>query len=154
MSSEDLEEYLKKNGVEARFFKFEEHTMTVDAAVSRLGVNRERIVKSILFIDHAGLPVLGIVSGDKMVDEKKLAMACGVKKVRRANPAEVKEFTGYEVGAVPPVGHKNQIRTFIDRKVMSFEKVIGGGGKINMLLEMSPAEIKRLTNGEVVDISR
>lgn len=154
MSDEDLEGYLKKNGVEARFFKFEEHTMTVDAAVSRLGVSRERIVKSILFIDDAGLPVLGLVSGDKMVDEKKLARACGAKKVRRANPVEVKEFTGYEVGAVPPVGHKTQIRTFIDEKVMGFEKVVGGGGKINMLLEINPAEIRRLTKGEVVDISR
>lgn len=154
MSDEDLEGYLKKNGVEARFFKFEEHTMTVDAAVSRLGVSRERIVKSILFIDDAGLPVLGLVSGDKMVDEKKLARACGAKKVRRANPVEVKEFTGYEVGAVPPVGHKTQIRTFIDEKVMGFEKVVGGGGKINMLLEIDPAEIRRLTKGEVVDISR
>ncbi|MEM3627350.1 MAG: aminoacyl-tRNA deacylase [Candidatus Bathyarchaeia archaeon] len=154
MSDKDLEECLKKNGVESRFFKFEEHTMTVDAAVSRLGVSRERIVKSILFIDDAGLPVLGLVSGDKMVDEKKLAKACGAKKVRRANPVEVKEFTGYEVGAVPPVGHKTQIRTFIDEKVMGFEKVVGGGGKINMLLEINPAEIRRLTKGEVVDISR
>ena len=65
----------------------------------------------------------------------------------------MKEFTGYDVGAVPPVGHKMQIRAFIDEKVMTFDKVIGGGGEINKLLEISPAEIKRLTMGEVKDIS-
>jgi len=65
----------------------------------------------------------------------------------------VKEFTGYDVGAVPPVRHKMQIRTFIDEKVMTFDKVIGGGGEINKLLEISPAEIRRLTMGEVKDIS-
>jgi len=106
MSFEDLEEYLKKMGVDARFFTFEEQTMTVDAAVSCLGVSRGKIIKSILFIDDAGLPVLGIVTGDKRVSEKKLAMVCGAKRVRRANSAEVKGFTGYDVGAVPPVGHK------------------------------------------------
>lgn len=153
MSFEDLEEYLKKMGVDARFFTFEEHTMAVDAAVNRLGASREKIIKSILFIDDAGLPVLGIVTGDKRVSEKKLAMACGAKNVRRANSAEVKEFTGYDAGAVPPVGHKKQIRTFMDEKVMSFDKVIGGGGGINTLLEISPVEIKRLTDGEVKDIS-
>jgi len=153
MSFEDLEEYLKKMSVDARFFTFEEHTMTVDAAVSCLGVSREKIIKSILFIDDAGLPVLGIVTGDKRVSEKKLAMVCGAKRVRRANSVEVKEFTGYDVGAVPPVGHKKQIRTFIDEKVMSFDKVTGGGGGINTLLEISPVEIKRLTDGEVKDIS-
>lgn len=154
MSSGSLEEHLEKMGVSARFFKFKEHTMTVDAAVSRLGVSREKIIKSILFIDDEGLPVLGIVTGDKRIDEKKLAMACGAKKVRRANPAEVKEFTGYEVGAVPPVGHKTKIRTFIDEKVMSFDKVIGGGGEINALLEISSTDIRKLTNGEIRDISK
>jgi Cys-tRNA(Pro) deacylase len=148
-----LKEYLKRVGVDAKFFKFEEHTMTVDAAVNRLGVSREKIVKSILFIDDAGLPVLGIVTGDKRVSEKKLAVACGAKKVRRANSAEVKEFTGYDVGGVPPVGHKKHIRTFIDEKVMSFDRVIGGGGEINTLLEISPTEIKKLTNAEVKNIS-
>jgi prolyl-tRNA editing enzyme YbaK/EbsC (Cys-tRNA(Pro) deacylase) len=109
MSSEDLEEYLKKMGASARFFRFADHTMTVDAATNRLGMSHEKIIKSMLFIDDAGLPVLGIVTGDKRVSEKKLAKACGAKKIRRANPAEVKEFTGYEIGAIPPVGHKMQI---------------------------------------------
>lgn len=153
MSSEDLEEYLKKMGVSARFLRFEEHTMTVDATVNRLGVSREKIIKSMLFIGDAGFPVIGIVTGDKRVSEKKLATACGAKKIRRANPTEVKKFTGYEIGAVPPVGHKMQIITFIDKRVIRIEKVIGGGGEINSLLEISPAEIKRLTNGKITDIS-
>jgi len=153
MSSEYLKKHLKKMGVSAKFFKFEEHTMTVDAAVSRLGVNRKKIIKSILFIDDAGLPVLGIVTGDKRVDEKKLALVCGARKVRRANPVEIKEITGYEVGGVPPVGHKTPIRTIIDEKVMSFDKVIGGGGEINTLLELSSNDVRRLTNGQVKDIS-
>jgi len=117
-------------------------------------VSRERIIKSMLFVDDEGLPILGIVTGDRRVSEKKLARACGAKRVRRANPAEVKRFTGYEVGGVPPVGHKRKIRTFIDEKVMSFDKVVGGGGEINALLEISPAEIRRLTDGEVRDISK
>ena len=103
--------------------------MTVDAAVSRLGVSREKTIKSILFVDDAGLPVLGILTGNKRESEKKLAMACGAKKVRRANPAKVKEFTGYDVGTVPPVGHKTPIRTFVDEKVMRFERLLAAAEK-------------------------
>jgi len=153
MLPENLREYLKRMGVEVKFYKFEEHTMTVDAAVRRLGVNRGKIIKSMLFIEEAGLPVLGIVTGDRRVSEKKLATACGTKKVRRASSDEVKKFTGYDVGAVPPVGHKTLIRTFVDEKVMNLDSVIGGGGEIDLLLEINPAEIKRLTNGEVKAIS-
>ncbi|MGB9713780.1 MAG: aminoacyl-tRNA deacylase [Candidatus Bathyarchaeales archaeon] len=153
MLSEELKGYLKNMKIDVKFFEFEEHTMTVDAAVKRLGVSREKIVKSIIFVDNAGLPLLAIVTGNKRVSEEKLAGAAGVRRVRRANPVEVKNFTGYDVGAVPPVGHKTRIRTFIDERVMTYEKVIGGGGQINMLLEISPTEIRRLTNGEVKDIS-
>ena len=80
MSFKSLKKYLKKMGVDARFFKFEEHTMTVDAAANRLGMSRERIIKSIIFVDGTGSPVLSIVTGDKRVDKKKLATACGAKK--------------------------------------------------------------------------
>jgi Cys-tRNA(Pro) deacylase len=153
MSSKSLEEYLKRMNVKARFFKFKKHTMTVDAAASLLGVNREKIIKSILFINDAGLPIIGIVTGDKRVSEKKLSMVSGSKKIRKADSVEVKKLTGYDVGAVPPVGHKRQIKTFIDEKVMSLDKVVGGGGEVNTLLEINPDEIKRLTNGEVKDIS-
>jgi len=154
VASKNIEEYLKEMGVRAKFFRFEEHTMTVEAAVSRLGVSRERIIKSMLFIDDSGLPILGIVTGDKRIDEKKLALACGAGRVRRANPIEVKQFTGYDVGAVPPVGHKTNIRTLIDEKVIAFHNVIGGGGDIKTLLEIDPAEVRRLTRGEVRSISR
>lgn len=153
MFSEELRDYLKRMNVDARFFEFEEHTMTVDAAVKQLGVDREKIIKSIIFVDDAGSPLLAIVTGDKRVSEEKLASAASVRKIRRASSAEVKDFTGYDVGAVPPVGHKTRIRTFIDEKVMRYEKVIGGGGQINTLLEISPTEIRRLTGGMVKDIS-
>lgn len=154
MVSKELEEYLKEMGVCARFFRFEEHTMTVDAAVSRLGVSREKIIKSMLFIDDSGTPVLGIVTGDRRIDEKKLASVYGAKEVRRANPAEVRQFTGYDVGAVPSVGHKTSIRTLIDEKVIAFQRVIGGGGDIKTLLEIDPAEVVRLARGEVRNISK
>jgi Cys-tRNA(Pro) deacylase len=153
MSAESLKEYLEKMGVDAKFYKFEKHTMTAEAAAKRLGVSLEKIIKSIIFIDDSGSPVLAIVTGDKKISEKKLAMACGAKRIRIATPDEVKKLTGYDVGGVPPVGHKVSIRTFIDKKVMSLDKVIGGGGEINVVLEISPAEIKNLTNAEVKDIS-
>ncbi len=152
MSSEDLKKYLEKIGVDAKFFKFEEHTMTVDAAASRLRIAREKIIKSILFIDNSGRPVLAIVTGDSKVDEWKLAKVCGAQKVRRANAAEVKEFTGYEVGPVSPIHPKKQVKTFVDRKVMRFGMVVGGGGEINALLEIGTGDLRRLTNCEVNDI--
>ncbi|MBS7649337.1 MAG: aminoacyl-tRNA deacylase [Candidatus Bathyarchaeia archaeon] len=153
-SFEGLRSFLEDIGVNVRFFKFTEHTMTVDAAARQIGVGRERIIKSLLFICDDGSPVLAIVTGDRRVDEKRLAAACGVRRVRRASHEEVKRFTGYDVGAVPPVYHKIKIRTIIDARVLDFDRVIGGGGEINVLMEINPNDIKRLNDAQVSDISR
>ena len=153
MSREKLETYLRKEGVNARILTFKKHTMTVEDAEKQLGISRERIIKSMLFVDEKGVPMVGIVTGDKKVSEEKLMEVYGVRRVKIARPSAVKSLTGYDVGALPPVGYKRVIRTFVDPKVMTFDKVYGGGGTINALLEIDPRDIKRLTNAEVVNIS-
>ena len=153
LSREKLEALIRKEGLNAKILTFKEPTITVESAARQLGVNREKIIKTMLFVDEKGVPILAIVTGDRRVSETKLAVACNTQKVRIARPSSVKHLTGYEAGALPPIGHKRSIRTFIDPKVMSLNKVYGGGGEINALLEVSPQDIKRLTNAKVVDIS-
>lgn len=154
MSHETLRGYLREKEVNTRILIFENHTMTVEDAERELGVNRERIIKSMLFTDEKGGPVMGIVTGDKRVDAKKLRAICGAHEISFTRPRAVKRLTGYEVGALPPVGHKKRIATFIDSKVMTFDKVYGGGGSVNALLEIDPKDIKTLTKAEVANISK
>mgnify|MGYP000144320299 CR=1 FL=1 len=154
MSCRGLESYLRNKGINARILTFEGHTITVEDAEKQLGISRERIIKSLLFIDENGSPILGITTGDRKISDKKLRKACGARKLKLADPQAVKVLTGYEVGALPPIGHKKPIRTFIDPKVMSFNRVYGGGGAINALLEIDPKDIQRISQAEIVDISK
>ena len=154
MSEKDLVSYLKDKGINARIIIFDKPTTTVHEAENVLGISRERIIKSMVFIDDKNLPILAIVTGDKKIDEKKLAKECGVKKLRLANPIEVKKFTGYDIGATPPLGFKNPIKTIIDLKVLNFDKVYGGGGAINALLEINTKDLLKLTNGKIANISK
>jgi Cys-tRNA(Pro) deacylase len=154
MSQETLRDYLREKGVSARILTFAHHTMTVEDAERELGVSRERIIKSMLFTDEKGDPVMGIVTGDKRVDAKKLRACCGAHELSFTRPRAVKRMTGYEVGALPPVGHQKRIRTVIDSKVMTFDNVYGGGGAVNALLEIDPTDIKMLTNAIVAYIGK
>jgi len=77
MSREKLEAYLRKEGVNARILTFKKHTMTVEDAEKQLGISRERIIKSMLFVDEKGVPMVGIVTGDKKVSEEKLMEVYG-----------------------------------------------------------------------------
>lgn len=154
MSNEQLQAYLQKHRVKASILSFDEHTITVKDAELQLGVSRKRIIKSMLFIDERGTPILAIVTGDRKVSSEKLRRACGVQKVKFGSPRVVRSLTGYEVGALPPVGHKRRIRTIIDPLVLRHEIVYGGGGSTNALLEIRPNDLKRLTDAETFDISK
>ena len=53
---------------------------------------------------------------------------------------------------MPPFGHKTKLRTLIDRNVFAQAEVFGGGGEIDALLRLTPAELARVTGGETVDV--
>jgi Cys-tRNA(Pro) deacylase len=152
---ENLENYLRQNGVEAKIIRFERPTSTVEEAEKALGVSKEQIIKTILFTDEKGIPIATIVTGDQRVNEQKLAGVLRTNRIKIARPSAVRSITGFDAGGVPPVGHtqKNRITYLIDRKVMIFDKVYGGGGTNFTMLEISPKDIKRLMNAQIVDIT-
>jgi prolyl-tRNA editing enzyme YbaK/EbsC (Cys-tRNA(Pro) deacylase) len=74
------------------------------------------------------------------------------KRVRLAGAAAVRAITGYPVGGVPPLGHPRRLRTLIDRRVLDQPEVFAGGGAVDALLRITPAEIVRVTGAEKVDV--
>ncbi len=123
---------------------------TVKQAAEAMKTDPSNIIKSIVFISEKLGPILVIVTGDSQIDIEKLSNLAG--KVRLATPEEVKEFTGFRVGAVPPIGM--EIKTIIDRRVLNREYVYGGGGSINKLCKIDPRYIVKYQNAEIVDVSK
>jgi len=121
---------------------------TVKQAVKATDSKPKQIIKSLLFISEKEGPVLVIVDGESKVDLDKLAKIFG--KVRLASPEEVKKITGFEVGAVPPVGVK--VKTIVDPKVLENKFVIGGGGRIDKLSKLNPEKIVEYQKATMVDV--
>jgi Cys-tRNA(Pro) deacylase len=151
--AEVIRRYLDGHGVAYRLHVVDGPTMTAEDAATQLHVPLETIIKSILFTDEKQTPILAILTGDKRADRKKLASVVGSVKVRVATPEATKELTGFEVGVLPPLAHRNRITTVIDQKVMSFSKVYGGSGTKEALMEIDPRDLARLTDAKVADIS-
>lgn len=81
-------------------------TSTAEAAARAVNAPLGSIVKSLVFLAD-GAPLLVLVSGDQRADVHRLRAALGLskKRLRIAQPAEVLDLTGFEVGGVPPIGH-------------------------------------------------
>ncbi len=150
--SEAVKTSLEVAGVDYKIHITEGPTVTAQDAATQLQVPLSMIIKSIVFTDQKDSPVLAIVTGDKRVDRRKLCTAVEASKVRIAPAEATKNLTGFEVGTMPPLGHKNRIPTVIDRKVMSLSKVYGGAGTPEALIEINPRDIARLTDAKVADI--
>ncbi|MEM3278212.1 MAG: YbaK/EbsC family protein [Thermoplasmata archaeon] len=120
---------------------------TVKDAALKTKVPENQIIKSLLFITPYE-NILVVLCGDSKVSIEKLASVFGT--ARLATEKEVKEITGFETGAVPPIGIK--IRTIMDMEVLEQQFVIGGGGAVNRLLKIEPLKIKECQNAEIMDI--
>jgi prolyl-tRNA editing enzyme YbaK/EbsC (Cys-tRNA(Pro) deacylase) len=97
--------------------------------------------------------VLIIASGVDRVDEKKAAAAVG-EPIDRADADFVREATGFAIGGVPPVGHKNPPIVLIEQSVMQFAEIWAAAGTPNAVFRLTPADLVELTGGRTVAVAR
>ncbi len=147
-----LAEAALASGVELETRAFVEPTKTAAEAADALGVDLARIVKSLVF-EVDGEVVVALVSGRNRLDEAKLAAAAGGSRSRQAAPEQVREATGYSVGAVPPFGHRRDLRVFVDETLMAFHTVWAAAGSDRVNFEITPDELVRVASGVVRDLA-
>lgn len=144
-------EALRAAGVTTEVKEFAESTHTAEEAAAAIGTTVGQIVKSLVFL-VGETPILALVSGTNRVDTGKLAAAVG-GKVRRADAESVRTATGYAIGGVPPLGHATPLRTFLDRDLLRYETVWAAAGTPNAVFAITPGELRRVTNAEVIDLA-
>lgn len=147
----ELNNYIQREGVAAEILFLEMDTPTVAMAAAALAISAEQIVKSVLFLAD-GRPLLVVASGSARLSYKRLADYLGIsrRRLKMASPEEVVTYTGYVVGSVPPLGHKQAIRTIVETAVtqLSQPTIYGGGGNINALMRLTVAELQRVVGAE------
>ena len=130
----------------------EQTARTAQDAATALGCKVGAIVKSLLF--HSGDRfVLCLVSGDKRCSLNKLKKILNEKDVSMAKPDDVKKITGYTIGGVSPVGHKNKIKIYIDNNLERFKIVYAAAGHPNCVFKIEYNQLIKLTSGEIKELT-
>lgn len=124
---------------------------TAQQAADALGVAVGQIAKSIVFRRLADdVAVLVVTSGDRRVDEAKVAALVG--PLGRANAAFVKERTGFSIGGVSPIAHTTQGVTLIDQDLFRFGEVWAAAGHPHGVFQLQPQDLVTLTLAPVADV--
>jgi prolyl-tRNA editing enzyme YbaK/EbsC (Cys-tRNA(Pro) deacylase) len=109
------------------------------------------VAKSIIFrrkSDDAA--VLVITSGDRRVDERKVAALVG--PIGRADADFVKARTGFSIGGVAPIAHATPPVTLIDRDLLRFAEVWAAAGHPHAVFPLHPSELQRWTGAPIADV--
>ena len=151
---ERVKNALAESGLDANLVReLPADTSTAEAAARAVGAPQGSIVKSLIFLADSA-PLLVLVSGDQRADTKRLRAALGLSKrrLRIARPDEVLGQTGFGVGGVPPVGHREPLRTLIDRTLSRFDTVWAAAGSAHAVFPIAYELMVAITNGEVMDL--
>ncbi len=125
-------------------------TRTAAEAAAALGTTVAQIAKSLVFLAN-GRPVLVIASGANRVSLDKLSSLLG-GPVTRADAEAVKQHTGLPIGGVAPVGHASPLRILLDQDLFLYPELWAAAGTPHAVFRTSPAELARITGGEVADV--
>lgn len=129
-------------------------TRSAAEAAAAVGCELGQIAKSMIFraVD-SGRGVLVITSGANRVDERLVAAELG-EPIVRADPQFVREQTGYAIGGVPPLGHRERLAVFVDRDLLRWPSIWAAAGTPNALFQLSSADLTAMTGGRVIDVYR
>ena len=153
-SAKKVQETLKGFGVSLEVVELPASTRTSAEAAAAIGCRVEEIAKSLVFkAKKSGSPVLVIASGINRVDEKKLKVLIG-EPVGRADAEYVREKTGFAIGGIPPVGHREKIKTYIDKDLFQYKTIWAAAGTPHAVFRLKPDILLKITGAEPVSIKK
>ena len=124
-----------------------------EAAVAALGADPRQVFKTLVARVDGALTV-GVVPVSGSLDLKALAAALGARKAAMADPADVERTTGYVLGGVSPLGQRRALPTVIDDSALGFPTIMVSAGRRGLQVELTPADLIRLTRARTAAIAR
>lgn len=152
-SAEIVQRALGEKGLKFEVFELNASTRTANDAATTIGCEVGQIVKSLLFrTKETGSPVLVLASGKNRVSEELIEKYIG-EKISKASADFTREVTGFAIGGVPPIGHKNSIAlVYIDEDLLQYETLWAAAGTPNAVFSLPAKELQTATDGKIVSI--
>ncbi len=147
-----FQDHLRERGLNLTVIELPDSTHTAEDAARALGCDKAQIVKSLVFRTvSTSEPVLVLASGVNRVNEKEIARLLNAK-ISKADADFVKRATGFAIGGVPPLGHRQPITTFVDQDLLGFNEVWAAAGTPNAVFKISGKITEILPEHRVISV--
>jgi len=152
-SAQKIQDILSTKNINTTVVELAATTRTAQEAADAIGCTVAQILKSLVFqTKETKEPILVLASGINRVNEKLIAQHVG-QKIERADADFVRAVTGYAIGGIPPIGHAQKIKTFVDQDLFQYDQLWAAAGTPHAVFSLSNQDLKTLTDGIIIQIS-
>lgn len=135
-----------------KLFIHERPLTSIEQAAEKRGLQTSQIIRSLLFRTSKEVFVMVLMPGPSQVSWSKLRHYLGISRLTTASEGEVLEMTGYERGAVSPLGLRGTIRIVGDDGICEHEVVSLGAGIRNAGIVMRRDDLLHAVEIELADL--
>jgi Ala-tRNA(Pro) deacylase len=153
VATEDLTRVLDEAEVPYELLPHE-RTESALAEAEVLGIAPADVAKTLVVTIPDGY-VRAVLPASERIDLRKLRKARGGdgKKVHLASEEDLaRDYAGFELGAVPPIGGSRRDPVVIDSRLAERDSVILEAGSHEESVRLATADLLRVTEADVADI--
>lgn len=145
-------DHLKKRGLSFEEVAHEQAYTTIDEAKA-LGIAADEVVKTVVLKTASG-HALAVVPGPRRLNMKLVRRALEDNHARLATEEDLeREFPGYELGALPPLGSLLGIPVYVDPEVLGHETVVFAAGSQTESVKIRTEDLFRQEQVNVVQLT-
>jgi len=138
---------------EAIEYEVDESDLSAASVAARLGMDPDRVFKTIAVRGPKAGPFLCVVPGSAEVDLKKAAKAAGDKSAEPLPLRELEPLTGYVRGGCSPVGTRKSLPVFIDETAALWDTISVSAGARGLQMALAPDDLARASGGSFADLT-
>ena len=151
-SARKVQEALKAHNLSCEVLQMTDTTRSASDAARAVGCQVGQIVKSLIFEgQQSHQPILVAASGANRVNERAIEQSVS-EPIKMAKPDYVRQMTGFAIGGVPPVGHDNPLKIFIDEDLLQYDEIWAAAGTPHAVFKLTPDDLKTITSGAVISV--
>jgi Cys-tRNA(Pro)/Cys-tRNA(Cys) deacylase len=147
---------LDTNGIKYELLEYpvDEDDLSAANVAAKVGLPVEQVFKTLVVRGDKTGVILACIPGSTELDLKVLATVSGNKKIELVPLKDVQALTGYIRGGVSPIGTKKHYPVFLDQSLADWPNISISAGMRGCQIIIDPADLKRITAGEIQAICR
>ncbi len=143
---------LERLGIPYEVYTFSPEIHSAVGVAEVTGIPAREVFKTLVLLRPNGRPMLVIAPGDSEVDLRKVAAAVGEKKVALASHREAETLTSLQVGGISALALRDKrFPVYLDRSALTHERIMVSAGRRGVNLRLSPQDLIRAVDAQLID---